>query len=133
MIRVTDHAIERYVDRVKPCLTIDQAREEVRRLFETVVGFSKAPPYWHAQGRERTPFELYAMVGDGIAFGIKDGLAITCLTRGGYSDEVREAQNTRKAAKRTVKRAKRYKGRDRFQTLQDRAGQPRRKDWDAAA
>ena len=131
MIHVSDHAVERYVDRVKPCLTPEQAREEMTRLLEHVCGFSDQPPVWHTS---EEPFEVYAIVTDGIAFGIKHGIAVTCITRGGVGEEVREYRNQRRRNRRGVTAAKRRTKPDSLRTNRERASKPRRKDWrDAAA
>lgn len=120
MIRVSDHAIDRYIERVKPCLEPEQAKAEILRLFDEVVGFRDTPPDWHDPGKV-PPFERYAMVGDGIAFGMKGLVVVTTLARGGHSDEVREARNRRHAGRRGKARAHRNKRRDAWRTKQDRA------------
>lgn len=85
MIHFTNHAIDRYRERVKPWMKRNHVRRELCVLVEglTPIGL---PPLWVDKPiRERV---RYVEVTDGIAFvcmPVQDGdwLAVTCLIRAG--------------------------------------------------
>lgn len=130
MIRLTDHAILRYQERVKPCLDYAAARAEAVALVRDFAVIQTEPPAWHTT---KEPFTAYAVVTEAIAFGLNGRDAVTCLTRGGMGESAREARNKRRRNRRGVAKVKAQSWRDAEMTKRDRAGRPRRKDWDAAA
>lgn len=102
---VSRHAVERYVERVKPCLTFDQARIELEALAQMDAELSPAPPGWKNGGVEY-PDTAYSEPCPGIALALRDGLVVTVLTRAENSVEVRESK---RAERRRRKRAKRLR------------------------
>ncbi len=99
---LTAHAIERYRDRVKPHLTFEEANAELRRLLRTATAVSQRPSWSNDKYEDAT----YAVLSDGIALVVRSnqyaaGVAVTCLTRAGVSDEARAKRNKRRP-RRTV-------------------------------
>ena len=96
------HAIERYRDRVKPDLTFGEASAELRRLLRHATISSQRPSWISDKHEDAT----YAVLSDGIALVVLSdryaaGVAVTCLTRAGVSDETRAKRNRRRP-RRTV-------------------------------
>lgn len=135
MIRLTDHAIQRYQERVKPHFTLDEAQVEARRLLEYFAAIQTERPNWFddATGEHDQPFDGYAMIGDGIAFPLRGSRAITCVTVGSMGDEARTARNHRRRGRQRARNARRMKWKDTKTTNADRSRSPRRKDWSDAA
>src|SRR4051794_15258525 len=84
-IRITDHAVERFQERVRPGLSVDVAAHELARLIP--LGFIyEQPPAWCAA----RPCPAYLVVGDlvlPLVTCADEGVyyATTCLTRGSRS------------------------------------------------
>jgi hypothetical protein len=99
---LTAHAIERYRDRVKPHLTFGEASAELRRLLRHATVVSERPSWSNDRYEDAT----YVVLSDGIALVVRSdqyaaGVAVTCLTRAGVSDETRTKRNRRRP-RRTV-------------------------------
>jgi hypothetical protein len=123
-VAVTDHAIARYRERVKPGLSFEQAERELLH----VLGFAlvvEVTPAW-AQGHGHDRLVGWAVLGDGIAFPLvrqPDGqvVAATCVTRGGCAEDEVERRRRGKAMRRH----------DRRHNV-DRHRSTRRRRWEAA-
>lgn len=106
----SQHAIERYAERVRPTLTYDQACDELERLGAHVEVSDQAPP-WSTE--DWAGAEAWAWLGDTIVFplqrenGTGAHVATTCLVSGVVSDFTRERRNARKAARRALLARKR--------------------------
>jgi len=99
---LSSHAIERYRDRVKPHLTFEEAGDELRRLVRHATISSQRPSWTNDEREDAT----YAVLSDGIVLVVLSDqyaarIAVTCLTRGGVSDEARAKRNRRRP-RRTV-------------------------------
>lgn len=103
-MKVTQHACERYIDRVKPYLTVKQARAELERLLE--MGTVRGQPCWHKAvhvDEESVP-DFYVELSDGIACPVRDGWVITVLTRAGMTEGSRSYRNRKKKQRRQAVR-----------------------------
>lgn len=102
-MNVTRHACEKYVERVKPYLTVKQARAELERLLDagTVCG----QPCWHKAVREDVLPDFYVELADGIACPIRHGVVMTVLTRAGMTEGARAHRNRAKRQRRNRHRA----------------------------
>lgn len=110
-VTLSKHAIERYIDRVKPHLDFDQARLEVHRLAEAAAEMP-GPPAWHDDSHypggvyfELTPDVV--MIAHRREWGL---LAATIVIPGVLSDDVRRLRNSENATRRYRKRKDRQKG-----------------------
>lgn len=93
-IRIRLHAVERYVERVKPALSIDQAAEDLKQLARTCGRIGRRPAW--SSDRLDAPglglaFTEWLLLGDDVALPLlasDDGgaLAVTCIARGGISE-----------------------------------------------
>lgn len=93
---VTEHAVERYVSRVKPALPLLKAKLEIEGLIERLAPeLQSERPFW--LGADRYPNSQYLLLTDTIAFAVEEGRIVTCLVDGEVSDLTRAR---RKAAKR---------------------------------
>jgi hypothetical protein len=101
--RVTNHAVERYIERVKPALEFEAAMHEIRALTPSAE-FSESRPAWAAATNEPDS-EGYLVVCDSFAFPVVNGHLTTCLTRCGMSQEARAGITQRKRGKRNGRRA----------------------------
>ena len=115
---MTDHAIERWRQRVRPHLDSDeQAHADAVRLVSAVGEFSETPPAW-VNGNWARELETegrgWLVLGD-ICMPLAEDrekpgrlVALTVLTRGGISDESRKVRN-RMRSHRTYAKRKRNK------------------------
>lgn len=113
-VTLTDHAITRYAERVRPTLTRSAAERELRSLVDQ--GTLEAECSWHL-GRD-IDLDAYLILSDGIALGLLTGSAgiwraVTTLTRSGASDDFRAKRNAWKASQRAAKRARKRQRRPR--------------------
>lgn len=82
---VTDHAVERYIERVKPHLSDAEAREELKRLLPLAEVDRHGPPWCSDPGRA----DSFALLSDGIVFPLLHGRVMSCLTRSEVGAELR--------------------------------------------
>lgn len=103
MIVLSTHAVERYRDRVKPALSVADARTELQVLLEGAGPPTERPPFAAGYGQG----DAFVEVSDGICLVLvrhPDKLvAATCLVRCGL-DPSRRAR--RKAIRRKKRRAR---------------------------
>lgn len=96
---VTDHAIDRYVERVKPGYSDEQARDEILRLLWECQA-TEGRPEWIAS---RFPAARWLVVGD-IAFPIaRDGRGeriLTCLVKGMLGERAAKRRHRRRVHRR---------------------------------
>ena len=102
-VRVSDTAVRRYVDRVKPGLDELTARNELEHLVEHVAHLSDTAPAW---ARDAHPRTHYLLVGDAIVLPLAydhkgDWAATDCLTSGRLTDRERRARNAARPRRRT--------------------------------
>lgn len=84
MLLVLPHAIERYRERVKQQLTIEQAADELERLLPMAT-ITRERPVWTSEGTQ----DSWAVLTDAIAFPIERHCVMSCLTRGEVGAELR--------------------------------------------
>jgi len=111
-ILITRHAAERYIERVKPGLTIDQATRELRALV-LIDEPHPEPPDWKAD-EIREEGELFMEPCDGIAFAVRGRSLMTVLTRAGTDSKTAERRRQRKARNRAKKQSRRRKSHDKY-------------------
>lgn len=103
-IVISDHALKRYQERVKPTLGRDAASADLARLVasagEIVDELDWSPDELHPDTR-------YLVLAPGIALAVVDGHALTCLTNAGFSDQTRKAINLGNRRRRAAQRTKR--------------------------
>lgn len=112
-VRLTEHAIARYAERVKPTLTHGACKRELLALLRGA-GDPVERLEWHRPGiGDRV--DGYCVLSDGIALVLhRSGhrlYAVTCIIRGQDSDEVRRAKNRRRANRRAARHRANRKGR----------------------
>lgn len=108
-IDISDHAVARYVDRVKPHFDRDIAKQELARLLGFGEFTHECPWHLNVDG-----CDSYMVLSDGIALGLKrhhaqKWVAVTCLIRGEMAPEFRASRNHEKAKRRRDKRARSQK------------------------
>jgi hypothetical protein len=101
---VTKHAVQRYQERVKPALSVVKAKLELEVLVAQFGHdcLQAIPPPWVAP-EAHAGAQSYLLLTDGVAFAVKDGFLITCLVRGGMSEEKRQARLARKEHRQKVR------------------------------
>jgi hypothetical protein len=103
---VTNHAAERFQERVKPALGLIQARQELVALVEmTDAEIASEPPDWLRGFRPDS--DGYIELSDGVVAGVMDGVIATILVRGGAPSSYRQQRNENRARRRARKRVER--------------------------
>lgn len=99
---LTDHAIERYHERVRPAL-VDTAAAlaEMLAVMPAAGVWLDGAPEWLSGEKLDRKYEAagYILIGDDVAFPVIGTAILTCATRGGLSPE-------RRASKREGRRKK---------------------------
>lgn len=108
---VTDHAINRYRERVRPGLPFRRAEAELLRVLALGV-WSDVAPLWLPYAPSHDSVVGFVLVGDDIALpvagqGSGDLAVTTCLVRGGHAEEVRVARRAVKKARQGERRRRR--------------------------
>jgi hypothetical protein len=105
-VTLSKHAIERYVERVKPALSFEQATVELHRLLE-VCPIVDEPPVWVIWQGE--PPVGWALVSDGICVPLSrhhsgQWMAITLTVRAACSPTHRETRKKHRQRRRALRR-----------------------------
>lgn len=88
-VSLSEHAVERYQERVKPALSREQAMADVVRVL-ALADRRGAAPAWVTSERDAHEWRVLA---DDIAFPVRDGVVVTCLTRSQPGDVLREERS----------------------------------------
>jgi hypothetical protein len=116
MIRLTNHAVDRYIERVKPALDRDAARSELQALVRAAGEPSSEQPEWHAR---EVPCSLYLEISDGIVATVQEQAVTSVITRGGSGPDAKERRKREKKKRQADRKHQR-------KTLY-RSGRPERK------
>jgi hypothetical protein len=78
-LQYSEHALKRYVERVRPGLTLGLAERELKALLP-IYGVWIACPTWVESSPSRQGHDKYLSVGDDVLFVIREYHVVTCLT-----------------------------------------------------
>lgn len=96
-ILVGRHAVERYQERCRTTLDIEQVRVELARVMRYARFVTKRPA-WHRESAEHGRLQgEFVLLGDDILFPVIEGTLSTCITRGGLGEKNREARSQNRA------------------------------------
>lgn len=102
---MSDHAVARYQERVRPGLSLPEAEAELMRVLPFGEVTLVKPSFVFVAEPDTVG---WLVVGDGIAFPLAQAgshlVAVTCLTRAGASDEVLAVRRRRKQLRRNARR-----------------------------
>jgi hypothetical protein len=99
-LHITDHAIDRYVSRVKPALDWRVGKAELEALVGAANRVLPGRPDWYSPGPAAPPGEGYVELADGIAGLVERGSVTTVVIRGEVTSSARAARNNRKRGRR---------------------------------
>ena len=106
-VRISDHAVEQYQQRIKPGLDLDAAQAELEQL-RAVAQINASAPGWVNAVRQAP---CYLLIGDAIVLPVlpdRDGwVATTCLIDRTITPARRRAKTARKASLESARRAQR--------------------------
>jgi hypothetical protein len=106
-VRISDHAVEQYQQRIKPGFDLDAAQAELEKL-RTVAQIAASAPEWVNAVRQAP---CYLLIGDAIVLPVlrdRNGwVATTCLIDRTITPARRQAKTARKASLGSAKRAQR--------------------------
>ncbi len=110
---ISNHAAERYIERVRPLPSLAAAKRELGALLDEERLTDRCPT-WAAQ-MIAWPGTLFLPISDGIVAVVSNRVVITIVVRHGFSPEARRRRNERKALRRLARqtRAKNRHGRGR--------------------
>jgi hypothetical protein len=106
-VRISDHAVEQYQQRIKPGFDLDAAQAELEQL-RTVAQIAASAPEWVNAVRQAP---CYLLIADAIVLPVlpdRHGwVATTCLINRTITPARRQAKTARKASLGSAKRAQR--------------------------
>lgn len=110
-ISVTDHAVWRYQERVRPGLELADARRDLLRLLKGCEVTTDLPD-WTRDREDRV--DAVAVLSDGVVLALirergSKYRAVTCLVRGGMGEQTRARRNAWKAKRRAARHARNRK------------------------
>ncbi len=111
---ITDHAVQRFIERVRPGFGPLAARAELGRLLRTYGEMSGEPPWFAEREVERQP-DAWVRVDDDLFFpcrrmSTRTLVVDTVLTRGSISQLTRDERNARRRKRAAARR--RARGRE---------------------
>jgi hypothetical protein len=111
--KVSSHAINRYIERVKPAIEASAAKQEILALASAQTS-TDDPPSWCNSKTRTTADSEYIQISDDIVFAVSDKnqTVITVLVRGGHHDKYHQAKRKYKKNRRQAKAARRNKNLD---------------------
>lgn len=110
IVRVSEHAIDRYIERIAPHL--EDERDRVKEIILRLVRQSHIRPRrpdWVGEWPVDKPVEHLGcdqwacLVELGIAFPLRQGWVLTVMARASLSDSQREKRNARAARRRALR------------------------------
>jgi hypothetical protein len=113
-IAATNHAVERYRDRVRPGYSFADARRDLLNVAEAAGTISDEAPSWVVES-DLEADRRYMKIGDDICAvleptsGADRAVIVTVLFKGGLSPQARARRNRYAAHKRARRRARRIK------------------------
>jgi hypothetical protein len=115
-IAVTPHALERYIERVRPGLDEACALHELAAVAQAGGTVTRVPPPWMLVDEEMGPqCDTYLLIGEDMVFPMYYDprayrVAATCITRGALSDRARAARQERRRELSQKRRMRRQEG-----------------------
>jgi hypothetical protein len=104
------HAITRFKDRVRPGLGWSAAEREFERLLRMGTAVEQPPAWLIADATQGTP--RYVLIGDDIVVPLVasverpgDWVALTCIARGGLTEQARTRRNERRSQRTAARRS----------------------------
>lgn len=112
--KITDHAVDRYIERVKPLLTKELARREIEALLATQGGEinPQAPSWIPFESRAERDFTGWIELSDGIALAFMANRAVSVFVRSGVSPTYRAHRRAAKKRKRRHSQAQKQRERN---------------------
>lgn len=126
-LRVTDHAVLRYGERVKPGLTFMQAKRELAILLPQAEPLDHLPGWLRAD--EGLETDCFLCLCDSIALPVFDGYVLTCLVRGSVGPIARFARTKARQNRHKRHRAIKVAQRSGIVKRQSKGTSVRKHDW----
>jgi hypothetical protein len=124
-LEISDHAVERYLQRVRPTLTFEQAEEDLARQLEAHGRWGQ--PDW------LSPAELgndeWLMVGDSIGFAVRGRFVVSCFVRATLNPRGRRLATEASGWARRVRRSKEDPARRKYLGRQAKRNRKRDRSW----
>lgn len=103
-LTVSQHAVDRYQERVRPTLDTEAARTELEAVLSMdLEQFSEPPEYVHVC---ETKADYYLELADGIVAPVARDHVLTVITRGGSHPEHRARKMETKRRRRAARKRK---------------------------
>ena len=126
-VEISHHAVERFRERVRPTLSVEQAEDELARLLAEYGEWVDGPPDWHF---EHPHADGWLMLGDSIVFPVAGGLVITCICRAGYAAGARRNATNANNYARRARRAKENPAIRKWQGKEAKQNRRVERDWE---
>lgn len=106
---LTRHAIERYIERVKPALNERAAEKELSILVDAAGEAGPKPTWLYLPPEVTQAADLYLTLSDGIAAPVAGALVLSVITRGGSNPTHRANKNKSRAKRRAARKKPAFK------------------------
>lgn len=135
-VTVSGHAIDRYVERVKPAYTPKHAHWELARLLPQAE-FTDQAPVWAEpttySRTERYDNDGFLVLCDSLAFPVSSGIVMTTMTKGSMAPVAREARSGARKRRQQRHRAMKLSERSAVRRRQYKSQGRSDSDWRSEA
>lgn len=97
---ISNHAVCRYIERVKPLAEFEAAQQELEVLIAQAGEPHGKPEWYFLPEQQDRASEFYLTLSDGIIAALKDEVVATVIVRGGGSPAFKGAKKARRQAER---------------------------------
>jgi hypothetical protein len=124
-LEISEHAIIRFHERVRPTLSIEQAEQELIRQLEHHAHW--AQPDWLSP--EELGDDEWLMIGDSIGFAVRGRFIVSCFVRATLNPRGRRLATDASGWARRVRRSKEDPARRKAQGRAAKRNRKRDKSW----
>jgi hypothetical protein len=125
-LELSDHAVERWHERVRPGLSPEAAEDDLVRQLEAHGHFAERPDW--VSGREY-PNTRWLTLGGDIAFPVQGELVVSCLTRATYRPHDRRLRTNENGFARRARRRKEDPVKRKWEGREAKRNRKRDRSW----
>jgi len=124
-LEITDHCVERWRERVRPGLTLEQAEDDLAHQLSTNARWGDRPDWLDDRYKDAD----WLLLGDGIALPTIGGRVLTAFVRATYNPYARRHTTNWNKFDRRVRRAKERPNRRKYLGREEKRRKQDRRSW----